>query len=154
VKEALSPVPTGQEFVDKAARSDAFEIASAKLAEAKSGSTAIKSFAAMMIEDHTASTARIKKAAAAARPAITPDPTLTGDQNSKLADLRKLAGADFDKKYVSQQMAAHEKAFSLMTLYANKGDVGPLKATAGEIAPKVQEHLDRIKAIKGKLNGR
>lgn len=148
VKEAVTPTPTGQEFADKAAKSDAFEIASAKLAREKSHSTDIKSFAAMMIEDHTASTAKIKKAAAEASPKITPDPVLTDDQNGKLDDLRKLSGVDFDKEYASQQVDAHKTALSLIQLYADKGDVASLKSAAGAIAPKVQSHLDKIKAIK------
>jgi len=151
VKEAVTPTPTGQEFADKAARSDAFEIASAKLARAKSASADIKSFASMMIEDHTASTAKIKTAASEANPAITPNPALTDDQNQKLADLQNLSGADFDKEYASQQVDAHQDALSLMTLYADHGDVASLKTAAADIRPKVQAHLDRIKAIKDKL---
>lgn len=151
VKEAVTPTPTGQEFADKAAKSDAFEIASAKLAREKASSASIKSFAAMMIEDHTASSAKVKKAAGEASPAIKPDPTLTDSQNSQLADLRKLSGADFDKKYADQQVDAHQTALSLMTVYADKGDVASLKAAAGEIKPKVAAHLDKIKAIKDQL---
>jgi putative membrane protein len=152
VKEAVTPTPTGQEFIDKAAKSDAFEIASAKLAAEKASSAELKSFAAMMIADHTASTAKVKKAAAQATPALKPDPTLTDDQSSKLADLAKLSGAEFDKEYARQQVAAHETALSLMTVYADKGDVASLKAAAGEIAPKVQAHLDHVKTIKTKLS--
>jgi len=151
VKEAVTPTPTGQEFVDKAAKSDAFEIASAKLAKEKAASADIKSFAAMMIEDHTASTAKVKEAAGKATPAIKPDATLTDDQNEKLADLGKLSGADFDRKYADQQVDAHEAALSLMSVYADKGDVASLKTVAGEIKPKVAAHLDKIKAIKSAL---
>jgi len=151
VKEALTPTPTGQEFADTAAKSDAFEIASAKLAKEKAASADIKRFAAMMIEDHTASTTKVKKAAGEASPKITPDPTLTDSQNGKLDDLRKLSGGEFDKEYASQQVDAHQSALSLMTDYADHGDVASLKAVAGEIKPKVQAHLDKIKGIKDKL---
>ncbi len=151
VKEAVTPTPTGAEFADKAAKSDAFEIAAAKLAKHKANMPEIKAFAAMMIHDHTASTAKIKKAASEADPAITPNPTLTDDQNRKLADLGKLSGGDFDKEYVTQQIDAHEQALALMTLYADHGDVPSLKTAAGEIKPKVQMHLDAIKEIKTKL---
>ena len=151
VKEAVTPTPGAQEFTDKAAKSDAFEIASAKLAVDKAASPDLKSFAEMMITDHTASTATIKKAASAAMPAIIADPTLTSDQQSKLADLGKLSGKDFDKAYADQQIDAHKDALSLMQLYADKGDVAPLKAAAGEIAPKVQTHLDKIRAIRATL---
>jgi putative membrane protein len=151
VKEAVTPTPTAQEFTDKAAKSDAFEIASAKLARDKAGSADIKDFAAMMITDHTASTAKIKKAAGAAMPAITPDATLTDDQQGKLADLGKLSGKDFDKAYVDQQIDAHKAALSLMQVYGDKGDVPTLKTAAGDIQPKVQAHLDAIRAIKDKM---
>jgi len=147
VQEAVTPTPTGQDFADKAAKSDAFEIAAAKLAQEKAGSADIKSFAAMMIKDHTASTAKIKQAAAEATPKITPDPTLTADQTGKLDALRKLSGADFDKEYASQQVDAHKEALALMQLYADKGEVLPLKTAAAAIAPTVQTHLEKITAI-------
>lgn len=145
---ALNPTPTGQEFADKAAKSDAFEIAAAKLAKTNAELADVKKFAATMIEAHTGSTAKIKAAAAKAMPAIKPDPTLTSDQQSKLDDLGKLKGTDFDKAYVDGQISAHEDALSLMKSYADKGDTPSLKTAAGEIAPKVQEHLDMAKKLK------
>ena len=145
---ALNPTPTGQEFADKAAKSDAFEIAAAKLAKTNAESAEVKKFAATMIEAHTGSTAKIKAAAAKATPAIKPDPTLTSDLQSKLDDLGKLKGADFDKAYIDGQVSAHEDALSLMKGYAASGDTPSLKATADEIAPVVQKHLDMAKALK------
>ena len=38
-------------------------------------------------------------------------------------------------------------ALSLMQDYAKNGDVPSLKATAGEIEPIVQKHLDMAKAL-------
>jgi putative membrane protein len=151
IANAVSPTPTAQEFLDKAAKSDAFEIASAKLAKTKAASADLKAFAAMMIEDHTASTAKIKKAAAAAKPELTPDPALTADQQGKIAKLDALSGADFNKEYATQQVDAHKTALSLMKSYADKGEVVTLKAAAGEIAPKVETHLKKIEAIDDKL---
>src|SRR4051794_38281494 len=55
--------PTAQEFADTAAKSDAFEIASAKLALTNGDSAQVKAFAKQMIAAHTDSTAKIKKAA-------------------------------------------------------------------------------------------
>lgn len=144
---ALDPTPTGQAFADKAAKSDAFEIAAAKLAKTHSDSAGVKKFASAMIEGHTASTAKIKAAAAKAKPAIKPDATLTSDQQSTLDDLGKLKGSDFDKAYIDNQISAHEDALSLMKSYADKGDTPSLKTAAGEIAPVVQKHLDMAKAL-------
>ena len=71
-----------------------------------------------------------------------------GRVQSKLDDLAKLKGADFDKAYIDNQVSAHEDALSLMKNYADNGDTPSLKAAAGEIAPVVQKHLDMAKALK------
>ncbi|HEX4695701.1 DUF4142 domain-containing protein [Sphingomonas sp.] len=147
---AVNPAMTAQQFVDTAAKSDAFEIATAKLAESNAASADVKAFARKMITDHTNSTAKIKAAAAKSTPPVTPDPTMTDAQKSMLADLGKLKGADFDKQYVSGQIDAHEQALTLMKNYADAGDSAPLKAAAGEIAPVVQGHLDMVKGMEGK----
>jgi len=145
---AVKPTPTGQEFVDKAAKSDAFEIAAAKLAATNAGSPQVKAFAKMMVTAHTESTAKVKAAAGKATPALTPDPELTGEQKDELAKLGPLKGEEFDKAYIAGQVDAHETALSLMKKYAKDGDVASLKAVAGEIVPIVEKHLTSAKAIK------
>jgi putative membrane protein len=145
---ALTPTPSPQDFVDKAAKSDAFEIAAAKIAATNASATAVRDFAKMMIEAHGKSTASIKKAAAGLSPAVTPDATLTDSQNDRLADLRKLTGGVFDKKYVDDQIDAHEDALALMRKYAADGEAPALKSAAQEIVPVVEAHLKRAKELK------
>jgi len=147
VKEALTPTPSGQEFIDKAAKNDAFEIAAAKLATTKASSPDVKSFASEMTKAHTESTAKIKEAGKAAMPVMTPDPTLTNDQSDELADLGKVNGTDFDKKYMESQVDAHKDALALMDDYAKNGDVASLKMAANEIAPTVRKHLDMAEKL-------
>lgn len=144
----MAATPSPQQFADMAARSDAFEIAAAKLAQTNGSSAAVKAFAAKMITAHTESTAKIKKAAAAASPAITPNPALAGSEFPPLlAELGKLTGAEFDKAYVAGQIDAHNHALGLMDLYAAKGDAPTLKAAAGEILVAVKEHLVMVRAL-------
>lgn len=146
--DALTPTPAAQELVNRAAQSDAFEIAAAKLAAKNAASKDVKSFAAEMTKAHTASTATIKSAAAKASPAITPDPALTSDQQGKLDDLGKLTGADFDNQYISGQVDAHEDALSLLNDYAKNGDLASLRDAAAGIAPTVQKHLEKARALR------
>lgn len=145
---AIKPTPTGQEFVDEAAKSDAFEIAAAKLAATNAGSPQIKAFAKMMVAAHTESTEKMKAAAGKATPALKPDPELTGEQKDELAKLEPLKGADFDKAYIDGQVDAHETALALMKKYAKDGEVPSLKTAAGEIAPIVDKHLTSAKALR------
>jgi putative membrane protein len=132
-----------QSFVNTAAASDAFEIASAKLAQTKATSKGLKDFAAKMIADHTDSTNKIKAAAGS----IKPDPTMTAKQNADLAALNSATGADFDTAYKTQQLAAHTDALALMQGYAASGDNADLKATAAKIAPVVQSHLTMLQGM-------
>jgi len=147
VKQAVSATPTAQEFVNRAGASDAFEIAAAKLAATNGSSQAVKTFAAEMITAHTESTAKIKAAAASATPAITPDATMTSDQQEDLAELARKKGADFDEAYIDEQVDAHQDALAMLRDYAEKGDTPSLKAVAGELAPIVQKHLDHAKSL-------
>jgi putative membrane protein len=147
IKQALSATPSGQEFASRAARSDAYEIAAAKLAQTNATSQAVKDFAAEMIKAHSASTTKVRAAAAQANPAITPDPTLTPDQNDDLAELARKKGAEFDEEYIDGQVDAHEDALALMRDFAEHGDTPSLKAAAGEIAPIVQKHLEHAKSL-------
>ena len=133
--------------VDRAAKSDAFEIAAAKLAQTNAASDDFKAFAKDMAKAHMDSTAKIKAAAKEAMPAITPQAALTGDQSDTLADLGKLKGADFDRKYMSGQVEAHEDALALMEDYSKNGGVASLKAAAADIAPVVKRHLDMATAL-------
>lgn len=147
VQQAVTPTPTAQEFVDRAAKSDAFEIAAAKIAQTNAASQAVKDFAAEMIKAHTDSTAKVMAAAAAATPALTPDATLTADQNEDLAELRAKKGAEFDEEYIDGQVDAHQTALAMMRDYAEHGEAASLKATAGAMAPVIQKHLDHAKML-------
>jgi putative membrane protein len=146
-QQALMPTPTGQEFADAAAKSDAFEIEAAKLAATNAQSPEVKEFARMMVAAHSDSTAKIKAAAKTASPAITPNATLTKDQSEDLAELKALKGTEFDKEYIDGQVDAHEDALELMRKYAADGTIASLKQAAGEIAPVVEKHLSSAKAL-------
>ncbi|RVT93654.1 DUF4142 domain-containing protein [Sphingomonas crocodyli] len=146
VQAAVTPTPTAQEFINTAAKSDAFEIESAKLAATNAASAEVKAFAADMITAHTKSSADIKAAAGT----LTPDAALTKDQQDDLAELKGLKGAAFDEEYIDQQVDAHEDALTLMQGYAKDGDNASLKTAAGAIAPTVSKHLEMIRALDAK----
>jgi len=144
---AMAPA-AGQTFANTAASSDAFEIATSKAALATSKSASIKKFAQEMIDAHTKSTAKLKTVAAGLSPAITPDPTLTPDQQQKLDAMTKLTGADFDKAYIDAQTAGHQQTLDALKVYATGGDVPALKTFASGLVPTVTAHLNMAKSLK------
>lgn len=142
---AVSP---GQAFANTAAASDAFEIATSKLAAGQAQSAAVKKFATAMITAHTDSTAKLQSAASAASPPLSPDPTLTAKQQQTLDSLKALTGADFDKAYASAQVDAHQKTLDGLKGYSANGDVPQLKDFATKLVPVVTAHLNMAKALK------
>jgi len=100
-----------------------------------------------MIEAHTASTASLKSAAASANPPITPDATLSPDQQQLLDGLKGKTGDDFDKAYASAQVTAHQKTLDTLKSYSSTGDVAPLKALATKMIPTVTAHLNTAKGL-------
>lgn len=138
----------GQMFANAAAASDAFEIETSRLALANSSSKAIKAYAQKMIDAHTASTAKLKAAAASAAPAITPDPALTPEQSAKLDSLKSLKGVAFDSVYIEAQQGAHQMTLDTLRAYSLSGDVLALKTLAGQMVPTVAAHLNMAKTLK------
>ena len=139
------------DFVKMAGASDKFEITEAKLAEARSHNPKIKMFARMMVRDHTQSTMKVKAAARRLMGHNPPPPMLDDEQTQNLSALRAARGHDFERTYLDQQVASHQKALDLMQGYAQNGDAPPLKKAAGEITPVVQMHLDKAKELQSSM---
>lgn len=141
-------VSADQAFANTAAASDAFEIQSSELASANASSKAVKAFAQRMIEAHNASTAKLKSAAASGSPAITPDATLTADQQQKLDQLKSQIGTAFDSLYIDDQIAAHQAVLDGLKAYSASGAVPSLKSFATGLVPTVAAHLNSAKGLK------
>ncbi len=136
-------------FVSNAAQSDMYEIQAAQIAEKRAKTKDIQAFAKMMVTDHTKSTAMMKPLIQAA--GQTPPDKLDNRRQGFLDHLTQASDADFDKVYVDQQVAAHQETLDLMNGYAKDGSDAGLKGGAAKIAPTVQTHLDKIKAIQAGL---
>jgi putative membrane protein len=139
---------TAQGFVNAAAASDKFEIESSKLAAGSASSAAVKSFATKMISAHTESTAKLKTTVSGMNPPLTPDDTLTADQQATLDSLKGKTGADFDSAYAAAQVDAHQKTLDALKGYSASGDNATLKTFADGLIPTVTAHLNMAKGLK------
>lgn len=137
--QAMAPA----DYVAAAGASDLYERQSSQLVLQSTRDSGIRSFANMMIKDHTKSTAEVK--AAAARAGVkAPPPMLNPAQTEMMAQLRDERGAARDAAYVAQQKAAHGQALAVHQAYAKDGTAAPLKAAAAKIAPVVQHHIEML----------
>lgn len=144
---------TTDQYLEKAAAGDLFEVESGKLAAQKGASNDVKQFGRMMTQDHMASTDKIKQAAAKSPKAEAEPAKLTGHQQATMKRLMEAEGRQFDKLYVDAQMEAHREALELHRSYAATGDDPALKKAASEIAPVVEKHLAELRKISKTVTG-
>lgn len=142
---------TAKGFVQEAAVSDMYEVEAGKIAQQRGQSAALRDFAARMVKAHTATTEKLKATLASAHPDIAPPASVDNRRQGLLDDLRGAKDADFDNRYISQQIDAHKEALILMKGYSKDGDTPALKKLAGKTAPVVQSHLDMAQKLAGEL---
>jgi len=133
-----------QQFADKAAVANLFEIETSKLAVKTSKNKDVLAFANKMITDHTKAGTAFKAAVGKATGVTPPAEKLDDSHQGKLDDLKTKTGEDFDKAYIDAQQDAHDEAVSLFDSYANNGDDAALKAFAAETLPTLKAHKEHI----------
>ena len=135
---------SGSAYAQIAASSDMYEIQSSQLALSQAQNPALRSFAQMMVTDHTNTTQQL--AAAATASGIGPPPAAMLPLHVQMvARLQGRTGADFDREYARQQLVAHQQALALHTNFAARGDTPALRAVAGAAVPVVTQHLNMVR---------
>jgi putative membrane protein len=147
VNSTLGVSPTTADFVKEAAISDMFELQTNKLG-AERGNAAEKSFAAMMIKDHTKTSDELKAMVKSGDVQAVLPTALDSAHQNKLDKLGGYKGDDFTSEFASQQVSAHKEAVSLFERYAKGGDNPKVKDWAGKTLPALQHHLEMAQALK------
>jgi putative membrane protein len=144
VNSVFGVAPRTQDVITEAAQSDMFEIQSSTLAASRTTGD-LQAFANQMVTDHTKTTNDLKALVVKTKASL---PTaMSSSQQSMLDKLNGLAGADFAKQYISDQVSAHKSAISLFQRYANGGHNPQLKAWAAQTLPILQHHLDMATSL-------
>jgi putative membrane protein len=141
-----------QDFIDKAAVANKFEIDTSQL-ELKYGKGAeVKSFAQQMIDDHTKAGQEFKASLAEAK-IEAPKDELDITHTAKYAKLRVFTTeSGFDAAYADVQLQAHKEAVGLFKDYSANGPAGPVKTFAEKTLPTLEHHLMMAKDLNAKLN--
>lgn len=128
-------------YLAMAGSGDQFEIQSSQMAMQVSQNPAVRSYAQMLIADHTRLSAQTMETARSA--GINPPPPTLLPQHQALLDQLRSAGQGpaFDAAYRDAQVNAHQQALQLHQNYASGGDLPALRATASQAVPIIQQHL-------------
>jgi putative membrane protein len=142
---AYAQAMTSAEYVAAAGSGDAYEIQSSQTVLQTTQDPKIRSFAQMMIQDHTKSTAKLRAAALTAK--IRAKPTLMPAHAEMIAQLKAESGTARDQAYIAQQKQAHQQALTVHKSYAEGGKNMALKMVATSVVPVVQHHIEMLKTM-------
>ena len=139
---------SAQDFVNKVAISDMFEIQSSQLALSKQPDKDTKPFAQKMVTDHQKTSKELKSLVDGGKVKVALPSALDSEHEKTLDDLKAKSGKDFDQSYDQIQLKAHRDAVALFEAYAKGGDNSELKGWAANTLPHLKEHLSMAEKLK------
>jgi putative membrane protein len=127
------------------------DIDAGKLAASRSANAEVKSFARLMVTDHTG----VNKSATdlATKLKLTPQDNATSqslkaDGDKNLADLKTLKGAAFDKAYIDHEVVYHQQVIDALDKTLIPGATNEeLKALLVKVRPAFVAHLEHAKRL-------
>jgi putative membrane protein len=139
-------------FTLAAASGNTLEVESSRIALEKSQNQDVKSFAQMMIDDHTKVGEQMKSTL---QTAGLPPPAdkMTPKHQDVVNKLTQAGGNKFDGQYVAAQLKAHDEAINLFSNYAKNGDNAELKKFAEATLPSLEKHKTMVEDLRSKVTG-
>jgi putative membrane protein len=121
------------------------EVKVGELARDKATNPRVKSFAEMMVRDHSKANDELKSLAG--RKNVTLPTNISDEHRKKLDDLQKKTGRDFDRAYMDMMVDGHESAINDFNKQKDNKDAD-VKDWVNKMLPALQMHLDSAKAVK------
>lgn len=147
---ALTPAAaTTEGYVEQAALSDLLAIETARIAVERADSDGVREFARQALADRTETLRWLREATAAGQPPLAVPQALDPARAALVAQLRDVAGPDFDRRYLDIQIRTGAATVALHQAYAQGGPVAALRALAGESARVVQAHVEHLLMLAG-----
>jgi putative membrane protein len=126
------------DFLSMVAQDDMAEVAVGRLAANRATNSKVKSGARIMVNDHAANFAELRRLATR-KGVILPD-SPSADQQAMMDRLRDLRGAEFNKQYVSEMLDDHMKALNLLRDRISAGGDAQVTAFARKTFTAVRKH--------------
>jgi putative membrane protein len=133
-----------RKFMENAAHGSAKEIALGKIAQQKSQSEDVKKLAETIVKDHEEASQKLMPIAQTLGVDLAEE--IAEGQKDDVDDFEKLSGEDFDRKYVAEMVKDHRRDTKEFDEAAQNAKDPQLKAWAGEVAPKLHNHLQMAEA--------
>ena len=138
-------------FVMEAAQGGMAEVELGRLATEKASNADVKQFGQRMVDDHGKANDELK--GLASQKNVTLPTELDAKHKAARDRLSKLTGDAFDKAYMTDMVADHNKDVAAFTRASKTAKDADLKAWAGKTLPTLQEHQRLAKEVAGKVRG-
>jgi putative membrane protein len=137
-----------QDFARKAAIGGKAEVDLGKLAKKNGSNSSIKDFGGQMVTDHGKASKEF--AAIAKKDGFKLPSSLDAEHQGTKDKLSKEKGADFDRDYVADTVAAHQQTVQLFQDEAKNGQNPDVKGFAQRTLPIIQHHLQMAQQLAAK----
>jgi putative membrane protein len=138
-------------FMTKAAGDGMAEVELGRLATERASSGDVKSFAQMLVDDHSKANSELKGLAGQKGVSLPSDPPPPA--RATYDRLSKLSGDAFDRAYAAEMVKDHEKAVALFSKEASGGRDADTKSWAAKTLPTLQQHLAKARELAGGAHG-
>jgi putative membrane protein len=136
-----------QKFIKLAYAENLAEVKAGQLAQQKAEGQQTKDFAQSLVQDHQQALDQLKKLADQKNVQVSDQ---LGSTHQRMIDaLSGLSGAEFDKRFMSQQVRAHKRAISLYQQAAQSNPDSEVKQWAQQNVAGLQHHLQMAQQAGG-----
>jgi predicted outer membrane protein len=142
---AAQPSTQDTQYLQALHQVNLFEITAGNLAQQKGQNQQVKDLGKMFVTDHTQLDQTVQSTAQQLNVQLPADPTT--DQQRVLDRLNNLSGAEFDKAWVTAQLAGHVQAIQATQTEISQGSEQSVIQLAQDALPILQAHYDELVAL-------
>ncbi|MEU9825826.1 DUF4142 domain-containing protein [Micromonospora chersina] len=142
---AAQPSTQDTQYLQAVHQVNLFEITAGNLAQQKGQNQQVKDLGKMFVTDHTQLDQTVQSTAQQLNVQLPSDPT--ADQQQVLDRLNNLSGAEFDKAWVTAQLAGHVQAIQATQTEISQGSEQSVVQIAQDALPVLQAHYDALVAL-------
>src|SRR5205823_2954043 len=140
---------TSYDFVVNLALDEAYQVQAGTIARQRATSQQIRRYADQLVEGNTILTQRLGAVLQNNGTPVQIPAALDPQHQTMINDLNVAQGPDFDRRYIVQQVVAHQQALGMLQNYARSGDNPALRQFAQQTLPTVQAGLRLAQGLPG-----
>ncbi|MFG1871013.1 DUF4142 domain-containing protein [Micromonospora arborensis] len=146
---AAQPSTQDTQYLQAIHQVNLFEITAGDLAQQKGQDQGVKDLGAMLKTDHTQLDQTVQQTASQLGVELPNEPS--ADQQAVIDKLNNASGADFDRLWVTSELAGHVQAIQATQTEISQGSEQSVVALAQTALPTLQAHYDELVQLANKL---